>query len=312
MKEISFHIAYLLTKHECLVIPGFGALVASSMPASKKELGEMFSPPTRLLSFNPEIKHNDGLLAHSLSAVKKIPYRDADILVKQYVNQLNDLLYRDKTVHIQWAGNFFLSSGNKIIFTPATHLSCNAIHFGLNHFSLLPLKDLNVGTAPVSEIITISVRRRTLAWTASVAAAVLALFLVPVSLNNSPGRPMQKASFFSIFHSPGNPKTGNPVLQDTSLVVSGTAAILPERSLIATPPAFNYYVIIASLPTEKAARITLSDLKKEGFPQAAIVSRQGRHRIYIDRFEKKKEAEIYLDAFRRDHPKHADAWLFSN
>lgn len=279
----------------------------------------MFSPPSRLLSFNPEINHNDGLLAHFLSAIKKIPYRDADMLVKQYVNQLNELLHRDKTVHIQWVGNFFLSSGNKIIFTPATHLSCNAIHFGLNHFSLLPLKDLNVGSAPASEIITISVRRRTLAWTASVAAAVFALFLVPVSLNNNPGRQMQKASFFSIFHSPGNIKTvnpelisGNPVLPDTSLVASGTTAILPERPFIETPPAFNYYVIIASLPTEKAARIALSDLQAGGFSQAAIISRQGRHRIYIDRFEKKKEAEIYLDAFRRNHPKHADAWLFSN
>jgi nucleoid DNA-binding protein len=314
VKEINFHIAYLLTKHECVVIPGFGALITSYIPASKKELGEMFSPPARLLSFNPEIKQNDGLLVHFISAVKKIPYREADSLVGQYVNQFNGRLCAGKNVSLPWTGSFLLSSGDKIIFTPAAALSCNAANFGLNHFALLPLKDLKPGMA--HELITISLHRRTLAWTASVAAAVLALFMIPTSLNNHSGRQMQNASFFSVFHDAGATKAPGlipetPFLPDTLSTVPGPAVDLPGPLPVEASSTFRYYIIIASLPTEKAAQTALSDLKREGFSQVAVVNQQGRHRIYIDRFKEKKDAETYLNTFRRDNPKHADAWLFS-
>jgi hypothetical protein len=313
MKEINFYIAYLLTRHECVVIPGFGALVASSTPAFREEERGMFLSPAQLLSFNPEIKHNDGLLANFISAIKKISYREADSLAKQYVNHLNELLRSSKTVYIQWVGNFCLSSGNKIIFTPAAHLSCNAAYFGLNHFSLSPLKDLqspDVASVNVpGEIITISVHRRTLAWTASVAAAVLALFLVSTPLNKQSGRQMQNASFFSVFQNTKVPEVIAAPNSGLTESLSTTSAVQLVPSSLSS---FRYYIIIASLSTEKAAQIELSSLQKAGFTQAAIISKQGRYRIYIERFEEKNEAESYLNTFRRNNPKRADAWLFTS
>jgi nucleoid DNA-binding protein len=311
VKKINSHIAYLLTKHECVVIPGFGAFVTSFIPASGKEREGEFSPPSQLLGFNPEIKHNDGLLTHFLSVIQKISYKEADLLIKQYVNQLNDLLYTDKTVNIEWIGRFSLSTENKIIFTPDSHLSCNAIHFGFNHFSLPQLKDLKfiepitVEPEKDEEVITISVNRRTLAWAASVAAAILALFLISTPLNNHEGQHTQNASFFPAFR---NIESSKAIVPDT-LEILPVPAIVDEPAPVSRVSSSYYYVIVASLSSEEKAQIALSAFQKAGFPQAAIVSKEGRYRVYINRLETKEEAISYLRTFRTDNPKYANAWL---
>ncbi|MDR2085544.1 MAG: hypothetical protein LBP72_00005, partial [Dysgonamonadaceae bacterium] len=105
MKNLNFYIAYLLTKHECVIIPGFGAFVVFAVCASKKEIEGVLCPPAQSLGFNPEIKHNDGLLTHFVSEMETISYKEADRFIKQYVNQLNEQLIAAKNVAVKWIGS---------------------------------------------------------------------------------------------------------------------------------------------------------------------------------------------------------------
>jgi nucleoid DNA-binding protein len=321
VKEINLHIAYLLTKHECVVIPNFGAFVVFSIPSLRKELEGVFCPPAQSLGFNPEIKHNDGLLAHFISTTENITYTEADLLIKQYVDCLNERLSAGNPLNISKIGTLSASSEGKIAFIPDTYLSCNAANIGFNNFYLPQLRELeqlkeNFGKEEKDTgVITISLNRRILSRTASIAAAILALFFIPVPLNNNTEHPISNASFFSLYHiteMEKEVKTQEKIPQEDIQLVTGDtelpATVQPDEST----HKYRYYIIIASLPSEKLAEKSLADFKQAGFPDAAIISQNGRYRIYIKGFEKKADAEPYLIAFRQNNPKYADAWLFVN
>jgi nucleoid DNA-binding protein len=316
MKEIDFHIAYMLTKHECVIIPGFGAFVVSRIPASRKEIQGGFTPPTQFLGFNPEIKHNDGLLASSYSVIKNISYEEADAIVRKYSDRLYKQLYDYKYVNIKWLGKLSLSLGNKIIFEPDVNLSCNAINFGLDTLVLPYLKDLkkhdkNNSTEKNKEVITISFSRKILVPARAAAAAIVALCLSSAPLNNS-SRYTQNASFFTGFYKFEAQKSKNDnIVQDSVATETDTLHNTPitEQPVVEKANTGNYYIIIASLATRSIAEDNLPDFKRNGFPQASIISKGNRHRIYIERFEEKKEAESYLQVFRRNNQQYSDAWL---
>jgi nucleoid DNA-binding protein len=322
MQNIDFHLAYLLTRHECVIIPGFGAFVVSYIPASKKKGSEVFCPPCQMLSFNSTIKHNDGLLANSLSLEKNISYKETGLIINQYVNHLNNQLNTGKTIVIQWIGNLSLSPENKIIFTPSARLSCNAFNYGFGNFYIPDIKELKSANETNSvkrnndEVVTISVNRRALMWTGSVAAAVLALLLVSTPLNNHSGKNAQDASFIPIpvnkIESQGTTVEEQVIVIDNPLVSEPkpeTIEIKPE--MIQPANVRYYYIVIASLPAKNLAEKKLPDFQKAGFANAAIISREDKHRIYVNKFEDKKEAEVFLAEFRIKNPEFATAWLLS-
>ena len=320
MQNIDFHLAYLLTKHGCVIIPDFGAFVVSFISASKREETGVFCPPIYTLGFNPSIKHNDGLLANSLSIEKKTSYEEATLLLKDYVNYLNNQLNKSKELKIKWVGTLTLLGENRIIFTPSVHLSCNALNFGLPSFYLPCLEELEsiqkiaVEKKENSEVIMISVNKRAFIWASSVAAAVLALFLVSTPLNNHYEQNTQKASLLSI----PVEKTGfkkeveeKAFLKDT--ITTPETISVPDVKQISEEKiksdARYYYIVVSSLPTKSLAEKKLIDLKKTGFADVSIVSKGDKHRIYVNKFIQKEEAESYLKEFRQNNPKYATAWL---
>ena len=327
MQNIDFHLAHLLTKHECVIIPDFGAFVVSFIPASKREETGIFCSPTHTLGFNPNIKHNDGLLANSLSMEKSISYKEATFLLKDYVNYLNNQLNKSKELRIKWVGTLSLLGENRIIFTPASRLSCNALNFGLSNFYLPCLKELEsakeiaVGENGSSEVINLSVNKRTLTWVSSVAVAALALFLVSTPLNNHYEQNIQKASLFSIPIEKVEIKEDAEVqtaLLDTIAIPEPVST--PEEEQVVSMEEVEdkvktntrcYYIVVSSLPTVKLAEVKLSDFLDAGFANAAIVSKGDKHRIYVSKFEQKEVAESYLNEFRQNNPKYATAWLLT-
>jgi nucleoid DNA-binding protein len=318
MNNLNFHIAYLLTKHECVIIPDFGAFIASSASAMKDKETGVFCSPAQVLGFNPEIKHNDGLLANSLCLEKAISYKEANLLIKQFTNQISEQLNAGKTIDILWLGNLSLSLEHKIIFKPATRLSCNAPNFGLSNFYFPFLKELESTKELIQEenrhnIIMIPISRRIVKWTGSVAALILGFFLVSTPLNNLQN--IQNASIII-------PSSVNkfPVVEneeESFVVVDNLPAkdLVEEIEIVAMPiPANNgrhYYIVVSSLPTKALAEKKLQEIQKEGFPQASIIGEGDRHRVYVKEFDNKQEAEAVLKNFKIENPNHSDAWLLS-
>ncbi|GHT77734.1 cell division protein [Bacteroidia bacterium] len=321
MKNLNFYIAYLLTKHECVIVPGLGAFIASSVDADDIKKAGLLCPPAQTLGFNPEIKHNDGLLANAVAKGEKISYKEACLQIVNQAALLNKQLAQQKTVSIAWIGQLTLSPEHKIIFTPSIHLSCNASHFGLNNFYLPTLDELDetIEIRPISakkEKIYLPHHWKVIRRYASVAAAVLAFFLISTPLNKTSQSNIQQASFIPVptllVETPAveiEPDTTTS-LEETVNPTQKTAEIqqLPQVEEADTR---YYYIVIASLPTRDLAQQQAETYHRRGFSSADVVSKDDKHRVYISKFADKPVAEDFLNEFRELYPEHSNAWLLS-
>jgi hypothetical protein len=71
----------------------------------------------------------------------------------------------------------------------------------------------------------------------------------------------------------------------------------------------RFFIVVASLPNQKSAESALQSFKSRGFDNASVISSEGKHRIYINRFEDKSEAESFLNDFRKNNPAYSKSWL---
>ena len=336
MQSIPFYIAYLLTKHECVIVQGLGAFIVSGSEESKDKKAGLLCPPGRFLGFNPDIRHNDGLLANTLAKGENISYREACLHIGRYVERITDSMEKQILVQLPWIGRLELPAKRKILFTPASYLSCNVNTFGMDNFYMSPIYELyaqeehpiqsTVRPEPQAPIVLPakqSIVRRYLA----IAATIIGLLMIAIPVND---HSMQQSQMATIISLPTITSTETEVAQpEEELSIESNVELSEEstKELTKEPmeepveepakkpveePAKEitpYYIVISSLPTESSAQIQMAQFQKEGFSSAGIISAGNKHRIYIAKFSDKTEANTFLARFRTEHPQHSDAWL---
>ena len=62
--QLETYISDLLYRYECVIIPEFGAFLTQPVSAKVDISSNTFYPPKKVLSFNEQLKNNDGLLAN--------------------------------------------------------------------------------------------------------------------------------------------------------------------------------------------------------------------------------------------------------
>lgn len=82
-----------------------------------------------------------------------------------------------------------------------------------------------------------------------------------------------------------------------------------QRNPTAQVSGKTYNIIISSHPSKTVATKWLSNQGNNLYEQAEIIEGDGRARVSIRHFDNKVEAENFLRQFRKENPKHADAWL---
>lgn len=70
-----------------------------------------------------------------------------------------------------------------------------------------------------------------------------------------------------------------------------------------------YHIVIASFPTEAQADKYMAGVDHSECKHLSRVVRDGKYRIYADKFDNRKEAEDYMATLRKNE-KYKDAWLF--
>lgn len=131
-------ISDLLWQHDCVVIPGFGALVANAVPSSFDSVRHRFVPPHKKLTFNKNIKNNDGLLANALATQSGVGFQDALHTIAEEVKKWNKTLENGQSITLENIGNFYLNPTKQLVFEPAQTAHFLFESFGLESFTLLP------------------------------------------------------------------------------------------------------------------------------------------------------------------------------
>ncbi len=86
-------------------------------------------------------------------------------------------------------------------------------------------------------------------------------------------------------------------------------AVSPAAPASPAPAPKMYHIVIASFPTEAQADAYMAGVDRSECKRLSRVVRDGRYRIYADKFDNRKEAEEYMATLRKNE-KYKDAWLF--
>ena len=87
-QDIPKHINNLLYNHECVIVSGLGAFIINEEGTIIDEKKNLFTPLKKIISFNSEIKKNDGLLANYISEIENISFEEACIKIASFVNKI--------------------------------------------------------------------------------------------------------------------------------------------------------------------------------------------------------------------------------
>ena len=126
------HIATLLYRYQCVVVPGFGAFLSQIKPACLQRSSNTFHPPYKELSFNAQLDKNDGLLVSHIAQLENTPYEEILEKVRTTSKGWKEKLHSEGILEFSQLGIFRLSAEKKILFEPADRTNYLLSSFGLS------------------------------------------------------------------------------------------------------------------------------------------------------------------------------------
>ncbi|RNI30717.1 hypothetical protein EFB08_05585 [Rufibacter latericius] len=99
-----------------MIIPNFGGLITHYTPAKLHPVKHMFSPPSKRIAFNEQLKANDGLLISTLAQKQKWPMPQAQMAVAEFVLELKEQLRTQHRFELQDVGVFRYNAERKLVF----------------------------------------------------------------------------------------------------------------------------------------------------------------------------------------------------
>ncbi len=140
------HIEYLMIYNDCVVVPGWGALIANYRPSTVK--GSIMECPQRTIAFNGDINHNDGMLANSLMRRHHMSYEQACSFIADNVTTFRRQLNDNAELAFGHMGYFILNDQKILEFVPMTKCESSDEFFGLSNFEIPAIaSDSNVVSA---------------------------------------------------------------------------------------------------------------------------------------------------------------------
>ena len=136
MFSIIEHIEYLMTRHDCVVVPGWGAFIANYGVAGYDEDSEVMGRPQRLITFNSSVSHNDGLIAQSIVRREGLDYNEAMRFIADSVTAFRQQLSGGNEVSMGRLGYFKACGDTRMEFVPfQNEYACDGF-YGLSDMEL--------------------------------------------------------------------------------------------------------------------------------------------------------------------------------
>ncbi len=118
MESLQLHIEYLLTRCDCVTVPGFGAFTVTETEASINLQQGVITPCRREISFNSKIVNDDKLLSHSIARRSRITYEEARQQLSVMTEKLRSDLRQEGEVSMGLVGRLLMDSEGYITFQP--------------------------------------------------------------------------------------------------------------------------------------------------------------------------------------------------
>ncbi|WP_452220591.1 HU domain-containing protein [Lacinutrix salivirga] len=305
--QLESYISDLLYRYECVTVPEFGAFLSQQASATLDESTHAFYPPKKVLSFNEQIQTNDGLLAHYIADVEKIPFEEAITKIKNRVHSLKSYLAEGETLVFNNIGELVLNNSGKITFEPSYHLNYLTDAFGLSQF-VSPSVTREVYKEEVETIekeIPIAFtpeKRKTRPYLKYAAVALIALTLGGFGVGNYYVNTINTHN--QIAQEEANEQLEGKI-QEATFVISNP---LPAMTLQVEKQVGNYHIVAGAFRVEANSENKVNQLITEGFNARKIgANKFGLHQVVYASYTDRNEAINALRSIRStSNPK---AWL---
>jgi len=130
--QLEEHIADLLYRYQCVVVPGFGAFLSQIKSASLQRDSNTFYPPYKELSFNARLDTNDGLLVSHIAQTEGDSFESILERVTSQSKQWKETLNSGGALKLSGLGTFRLNREEKMVFEPDTRTNYLMSSYGLS------------------------------------------------------------------------------------------------------------------------------------------------------------------------------------
>lgn len=307
---IEKHISALLYRYQCVSVPGFGAFLTETQPAQLNNDTYTFYPPKKLISFNANLKNNDGLLANHIALQEKISYDQAVANITQTVESWNKRLQNWETLILKNLGTIAHNIEGNIVFTPDTPVNYLAEAFGLTNVISPAIKreELKAVAEKVEEmapVVFTPERKKNYSY-----LKYAAIFVVMTSASGAGFkvyRDHEIAKQTLIVEQSVQDRVNEKIQQATFFIEAPMPAVsLPVKE--ENTSTYPYHVVAGAFKSEENAEKAVGELVSKGYNARKLGKNKfGLFQVGYGSFKTYAEAQAKMNKIKQTE--NSDAWL---
>lgn len=313
--KIETYISQLLYRYQCVTVPGFGAFLSETQSAQLNESTNSFFPPKKMISFNSQIKNNDGLLANHIAHAEKTSYGFAVSAIAFEVLNWKKTLEENGIVYLKNIGEIGLNEDKNLIFFPIDQNNYLPTSFGLSPF-ISPLVKREIFEKKIESIEqgkTAALYSEEEKKSSNSYLKYAAVFVLTLGITGSIGYPLyqnQIAAQTLIVESAVQKKVQNKIQEATFLIQNPLPAVTlsidtaktDEKSML------PYHIIAGAYRSERNAKKAYNQLLKNGYEARMLgENKHGLFPVLYGSYATMAEAEnAQREIQKAENP---DAWI---
>lgn len=306
--QIEKHISDLLYRYQCVTVPGFGAFLTETVSAHVTGSASSFFPPKKVVSFNANVKNNDGLLANHVALQEKMSYELAVIKINDVVTEWTYLLQNRNRLALKNIGEISVNNEMNWVFEPANTINYLTDAFGLTSFvspeiTREKLKQEVEALEERAPIIFTPQRKRNYSYLKY--AAVFTVMFGAGTFGYKMYYDQQVMEQTLIVEKKVQEKVQQQI-QEATFMLSNP---IPSVELAIVEEKMPYHLVAGAYRNEENANKAIAELNAAGFENAKMLP-LNKHKLYpvvYASFKTLNEAQSERRAIQKSH--NAEAWL---
>ncbi|MFV5687343.1 SPOR domain-containing protein [Flavobacterium sp. ZT3R25] len=309
--KIELYIAQLLYRYQCVTVPGFGAFLTETQSAQLNESTNSFSPPKKMISFNANLKNNDGLLANHIAQSEKTSYEYAVSAIQYEVFTWKKTLEENNIFSLKNIGDLCLNADNNLVFTPYDQTNYLSSSFGLAPFvsPLVKREIFEKELEAIEEKETIQLVPET--RTASPYLKYAAIFVLGLGLTGSVGYSIyqnQIAAETMLVETAVQKQVQNKIQEATFFIKSPVPAVTLSVKSAVKEVKMPYHIMAGVYREEKNADKTFNQLIHLGYKARRIApNKHGLFPVLYGSYSNFTEAQKAQSEIQKKH--NPEAWI---
>lgn len=296
------YINDLLYRYDCVIVPNFGGFITNKISAKVCNTANIFYPPTKQVSFNSHLKHNDGLLANYIVSTENISFEKANQFITNVVAKWKEDL-QTSSVAISSIGSLSFNDEKQLIFEPNSSTNFLTSSFGLASVESSEIQRFKQEVKPLQPVVEVEeskTDKKGIPAFIKYAATAAILLTLGVAGYNAINQNQQQQILSK------QQQQVEQKIQEATFVIDTP---LPTINLsVAKKNAAAFYVIAGAFQLQKNAEKKVKQLERKGL-DAKIIGKNkwGLIQVSVGNFSDELEARKVLEDTRKADSN--DAWL---